>query len=130
MQEQPEEGGGTEAIIGRVLRIGVAVSLAFIGVGTVISFAGGYGNRSADVARLVGAGGGFPLSASWLITGLTRLDGQAVIVAGLFLLIATPLVRVAVSIITFTRERDRAYAVISALVLLLLLLSFVLGRTG
>jgi uncharacterized membrane protein len=130
MQVQSEQSGGTEATIGRVLRIGVAVSVAFIGVGTVLSFAGGYGNRATDVATLVGAGGTFPVRASWLMTGLRHLDGQAFIVAGLFLLIATPLVRVAVSIVTFTRERDRAYAAVSALVLLLLLLSFVLGRTG
>ena len=54
----------------------------------------------------------------------------AVIVAGLVLLIATPVIRVAVSLVAFTRERDRTFVAITATVLFLLLLSFLLGKAG
>ena len=47
---------------------------------------------------------------------------------GLLLLIATPILRVAVSLVGFALERDRTYAVISAGVLIVLLISFLLGR--
>lgn len=122
----------SEAAIGAVLRVGVAVSLAFIAAGTVLSFAqrGGYGAGGAELARLIGRGGSFPRTGSWLLSGLLRLDGQAVIVAGLLLLIATPLMRVAVSVVAFGMERDRAYVAISATVLILLLLSFAIGSAG
>jgi uncharacterized membrane protein len=42
---------------------------------------------------------------------------------GLLILLATPVVRVAVSLVTFLRERDRLYATLTAVVLLILLLS-------
>jgi len=46
---------------------------------------------------------------------------------GLLVLIATPVTRVAVSIVAFIRMRDRRYVVITTVVLALLLLSFFLG---
>jgi uncharacterized membrane protein len=127
-----ERVAGTEWAISRVLRIGVATSLLFVAAGTLLSFlqGGGYGTQPSEVARLIGPGGSFPRSAGWLLGGIVRLDGQAVIVAGLILLIATPVVRVAVSIVSFARERDRPYVVITAVVLGLLLLSLVLGKAG
>jgi uncharacterized membrane protein len=82
------------------------------------------------VARLIGPAGAFPRTADWILGGLLRLDGGAVIVAGLLLLIATPVLRVAVSIVSFSKERDRAFVVITSAVLGLLLLSLVLGRAG
>ena len=42
----------------------------------------------------------------------------------------TPVVRVAVSILAFRAQRDRTYVLITSAVLVLLLLSFVLGRAG
>ena len=48
--------------------------------------------------------------------------------AGLLLLIATPVTRVAVSIFAFVYEKDRVFVIITIIVLSLLLLSFFLGR--
>ena len=47
---------------------------------------------------------------------------------GLLVLMATPVMRVAVSVLAFIHHRDRTYALITAAVLCLLLLSLVLGR--
>jgi uncharacterized membrane protein len=44
------------------------------------------------------------------------------------LLIATPVIRVGVSIFAFIYQRDRLYTLITATVFSLLLLSFVLGK--
>jgi uncharacterized membrane protein len=82
------------------------------------------------VARLAGPGGSFPRTAAWFFGGLAHLDGQTVIVAGLLLLICTPVARVAVSMVAFARQRDRLYFAITAAVLVLLLLSFALGKVG
>lgn len=121
----------TERLISRVLRTGVYTSLTLISAGTLLSFArGGYGGQPADLARLTGPGGAFPRTLGWFTHGLATLDGQAVIVAGLLILILTPIVRVTVSLVGFARERDRTYVLITAAVLALLVLSFALGKAG
>ena len=127
-----DSSAGTERAISRILRIGVSASLVAISAGTLLAFvrAGGYGKEPADLARLIGPAGAFPRTAAWILGGALRLGGRAVIVTGLLLLIATPVLRVAVSIVSFARERDRAFVVITSAVLGLLLLSLVLGRAG
>ena len=123
----------SERVISRVLRGGVSLSLLLLSAGTALSFlskSGAYGRGPGEVARLIGPGGSFPRTASWLIHGLARLDGNAVIVLGLIVLILTPIVRVAVSIAAFAREGDRVYAAITTVVFLLLMLSFLLGKAG
>ena len=122
---------GAELAISRILRAGVNASLLLVAAGSALSFAqaGGYGPLPADVARLAGPAGSFPRTAAWLASGVLHLRGQAVIVAGLLLLIATPVIRVAASIAAFALERDRAFVAITAAVLLLLLASFALGAS-
>jgi uncharacterized membrane protein len=123
----------SERLISRVLRFGVGLSILLVSAGTAISFlttGGAYGAAPSEVARLTGAGGSFPRTATWLLEGLVHLDGQAIIVAGLIVLILTPLVRVAVSVVAFAKERDHAYTAITAAVLFMLLLSFALGKAG
>ena len=56
------------------------------------------------------------------------MRGEAIVTLGLLVLIATPVARVAVSVVAFIHHRDRTYALITAAVLCLLLLSLVLGR--
>jgi uncharacterized membrane protein len=55
-------------------------------------------------------------------------QGEALVTAGLLLLIATPVIRVGVSIFAFIYQHDRLYTFITATVFCLLLLSFVLGK--
>jgi uncharacterized membrane protein len=121
-----------EDVISRVLWVGVTTSLILISAGTLLSFlqAGGYGGGHAEVARLTGTGGAFPRNMAWFVGGLVHANGQAVIVLGLLLLIATPVVRVAVSALAFARQRDRAYVAITLVVLALLGVSFALGNAG
>jgi uncharacterized membrane protein len=132
MKSAREEKKGSEQVISRVLRSGVTTSLVLLSLGTVISFltASGYRAGPGEIARLTGEAGTFPRSIPWFIGGLIHLDGQAVIALGLLVLIATPVVRVAVSLAAFARERDRTYVIITGTVLLLLILSFALGKTG
>jgi len=68
----------------------------------------------------------FPHSFDQIWAGLLALHPQAIIALGLMLLIATPVLRVAVSIVAFALERDARFVVITALVLVILLLSNVL----
>ncbi|GAC1393183.1 MAG: DUF1634 domain-containing protein [Ktedonobacteraceae bacterium] len=65
----------------------------------------------------------FPQTFGQVWTGLLALRPQAVITLGLLLLIATPVIRVAVSIVAFAVEGDRRFVAITTVVLLILLFS-------
>ncbi|HVB60561.1 MAG TPA: TSUP family transporter [Ktedonobacteraceae bacterium] len=111
----------TSTLIGWVLQIGVLVSALVILIGVVMLFLSP-GGLSPDKFLT------FPHSFSAVGAGLLALRPQSVIVLGLLLLIATPVMRVAVSIVAFALEHDRDYVVITLIVLIILLCSlFLLG---
>jgi uncharacterized membrane protein len=62
-----------------------------------------------------------------VLRGTRELRGQSIIMLGVLVLIATPVIRVAASIAIFAAERDLAYITITSAVLLLLILSFLIG---
>jgi len=118
---QPQKKPAANAIIGWVLQGGVILSAAVITLGLLLlpTQPGGI-----SVQRLLN----FPETLAQVGQGLLVLRPQAFIALGLLLLIATPVMRVAVSIFTFAFERDRQYVVITCIVLAILLFSmFFLG---
>lgn len=121
-----------EIVISWILRAGVIISLSVVVVGTVISFAHhpNYVSSKAALERVTGNGAIFPHSLDEVWAGVTQTRGSAIVLAGLFLLIATPVMRVAVSIVAFAIEKDWTFVVLTSVVLGLLILSFFLGRAG
>ncbi|HLJ36238.1 MAG TPA: TSUP family transporter [Ktedonobacteraceae bacterium] len=108
-------------IIGWTLQGGVVISAAVILLGVILLpfRPGGF-----SAQRLLT----FPQNLGAVWTGLPTLQPQAVITLGLLLLIATPVMRVAVSIAVFLLEKDRKFVMITLLVLAILLFSlFVVG---
>ena len=130
--EQEARVRQAELIISAVLRVGVLTSLLVIVVGSLLTFLHHpeYVSSASDLSRLMQPGAAVPHSIHEVITGIGKLRGQSIVAAGLLLLILTPVVRVAVSILAFRAQRDRTYVLITSVVLVLLLLSFVLGRAG
>ena len=118
-----------EVLISTVLRVGVVTSLLLVLAGTIVTFARTPSLLSSPL-RLGHEPGAAVHSLRAIIAGVADLDGPAIVMAGLLLLIATPVLRVAVSIFIFLRERDAAFVAITAVVLALLRLSFALGRAG
>jgi uncharacterized membrane protein len=127
-----EPVGRFELIISEILRLGVTLSLATILVGLVLMFVHhpDYLRSSADLARLTSPGAALPHSLRDVIEGVRIWRGQAVVALGLTMLILTPILRVAVSIIAFVIERDRVFIAVTSAVLAVLLLSFMLGKVG
>jgi uncharacterized membrane protein len=121
-----------EVVISVLLRVGVVVSLLVVVAGTVVSFVHhpGYLTNGKDLGALTRPGGAVPHTISEVWAGIWAGRGQAMVVAGLLLLVATPVVRVAVAVAAFLIEKDRVFAVVTAVVLALLLLSFFLGKAG
>jgi uncharacterized membrane protein len=123
-QEPPSEAQAhTGVLIGWILRGGVILraSITLIGMLLLPLRSGGL-----SAHRILT----FPhtLHQEWL--DLLMLHPQAVIVLGLLLLIATPVLTVATATVAFARERDRPFVIISLIVLALLLTSFLLGKGG
>jgi uncharacterized membrane protein len=65
---------------------------------------------------------------SQIVAAALRFESSAVIQLGLLLLIATPIARVALSVIGFLRERDFTYVALTLVVLGVLLGSLFLGK--
>lgn len=108
-----------EVIISKCLKIGVLASAAVIALGLalyLITGTGGYADNS------------FPTDPAVIFQGLGTLKPFAVILTGLFILILTPVFRVGISIIVFLKEKDLAYVKITAVVLGILIVSFLLGK--
>jgi uncharacterized membrane protein len=121
-----------ELAISSVLRIGVLTSLLVVLAGTVVTFVHHphYLSSRHDLVPLTKPGAEFPHTVPSVIRGLEHSQGRAIVMAGLLLLIATPVLRVAISVLAFVYQRDRTFVVITTVVLALLLTSFVLGRGG
>ncbi len=111
-----------DLFISNILRIGVLLSASIVAVG-VVTFYVRDAMFGADIRP-------FPHSLGAVISGVAQGDARSVIVLGLLVLLVTPVLRVAVSIITFALEDDWRYVVITSIVLIVLLLSFFLGRGG
>lgn len=110
-----------ELTVSRLLRIGVVTAGLFIAFGLLLFLAtgeSGYPDASS------------PTTVAGVAVGVAGFKAYAFISLGLLLLILTPVFRVAVSILVFLKEGDKVYAGITALVLAILLISFVLGRAG
>jgi uncharacterized membrane protein len=125
-----------ELFIARLLRWGVIFSFCIItlGIGLVI-LTGQTGFQQIhldDVNSLVQyqVKPNFPNALSSVFYGVVALKPYAIITLGLLVLIAIPVMRVAVSVVAFVVERDWLYVAITAFVLLALLASFALGEAG
>jgi uncharacterized membrane protein len=117
-----------EQTLGNLLRIGVVVSAAVVLVGGTM-FLIHHGWERADYRNF---GQGAPLetrSISGIWSETLALHARGVIQLGLLLLIATPVLRVAFSVLGFARQRDWLYVLLTLIVLGLLLYSFFGGHT-
>lgn len=120
-----------EVMLGTLLRVGVLLSFLVIIVGIVITIMHNPSFLSdPEVTRkIIGAGDGYPSTIGGLFQGLAVLNGRSIIVLGLVLLILTPVFRVVASIIAFFAQRDWLYTVLTTGVLLVLIISFLIGKT-
>ncbi len=120
-----------ELVISLVLRAGVAVSVALVLAGLVLTFVrhpqyvglrGGVGYES-----LVAHPADIPHSMSQIGRALRAGDGRGLVMLGLAVLILTPVVRVAVGVVGFLFQRDLPMALVTLFVLAVLVLSFLLA---
>ena len=115
-----------DEIIGTLLRWGVMFSAGVVAAGGIwylIQYgttAPSYHVFHGEPARLRNLRG--------IVGGIPGFHCRRVIQLGLVLLIATPVARVAFSVVAFFLQRDRAYVVITLMVLGVLLFSLLAGH--
>lgn len=114
-----------QVAVGALLRFGVLSAGAVTGLGGLLFLIQhgrdpvSYGTFAGEPARLTGFAG--------IARGVVALDSRAIIQLGLVMLVATPVARVALSLVGFVLEKDRKYQAIT-LVVLGILLASLLGR--
>jgi uncharacterized membrane protein len=127
---RPEPEGGwsdhrVEQIVGRLLQIGVFISATVVIIGGAALLAQ-HGRTVADFSVFRAAPSGLQ-SVSEIMRGALSLNSRAIVQLGLVLLIATPVARVAMTLVAFVLKRDRLYVALTALVLALLLYGLLWG---
>ncbi len=118
-----------ESVISTILRAGVVISIAIIAFGITVTFIHhpDYFRSRPELGALIDAHGNYTESLGSVVKGTAELRGQAIVMFGVLVLISTPVLRVAASVFLFAAEHDRVYVAITALVLLLLIVSFLIG---
>ena len=128
MPERPLTDQQVDEIIGALLRYGVMLSACVVAAGGLwylIRY--GFSTPGYHVFR------GAPENLRHLrgvLGGVRGFHSAALIQLGLILLIATPVARVAFSVVAFLMQRDRTFTVITLIVLAVLLFSLTANVNG
>ncbi|WP_419801194.1 DUF1634 domain-containing protein [Mucilaginibacter sp.] len=117
-----------QLLIGTVLRWGVIISMSVVFIGGLI-YVYRHGHETASYHNFEGEPD-FLKNIKGIFSGVAAMKGRAIIQAGILLLIATPIARIVLSIISFSLEKDYLYIFITTLVLMIILLSMLSGTAG
>lgn len=125
------ENKDVDLFIGKLLRYGVILSCIVTTIGGIIYVIQHHGSIpdyspipfgedflgvAEDLRRF-----------SSIFQGVLTLDGASIIQFGVIILIATPILRVAISVFAFLFEKDYLYVVITLIVLAIIIANMVLG---
>lgn len=119
-----------ETVVSWVLRIGVVASVLIVlaGLGLMFAHHPSYAHITHGIRYQVLTGPStaahpFPHTFGQMISALGRGEGRGVIVLGLVVLLATPILRVAVGVVGFGLERDLKMTLACVFVFLVLMFS-------
>lgn len=133
-QKQPADLFQAELILSLLLRYGVLVSASFIGLGLLFEFfaAGSSTGPLEDFIAVLTRGQEIKdfhpvVSAAQVLGELLQGNPQALITAGLMVLMALPIVRVGMTVLIFVAEKDWIFFFITIFVFFVLISSLFLG---
>lgn len=118
-QKSTREPNEVEIFVARSLRFGVLLSAGVILAGLVLFLVSGESGYPREY---------YPTQLKDIFVGALSLKPFAIILAGLVLLICTPIMRVGISALMFLKEKDWLYVGISTVVFLILISSFFFGK--
>lgn len=106
-----------EKTIGHIMRVGVLIAAVLMVFGFILlcistdDTLSGFDN--IDLLKIT--------------IGLTQLNPYSYMLFGILILILTPVIRVISTIVLFAKEKDKMYTLITLLVFIILMISFVVG---
>ncbi|MEM3427935.1 MAG: DUF1634 domain-containing protein [Nitrososphaerales archaeon] len=126
-----DASGRKEVVLSLILQLGVMSSAAIIILGVILMILTGHSGYGAgfETARLLYFDESkvphrfYPTDFWTILSGLLSLKPFAIIDLGIVMLVATPILRVGMSILLFAIEGDKKYVVITSLVFAILILS-------
>jgi len=110
-----------EQLIGQVLRYGVLIS-GLVAIVGGIWYLYQHGSGIPNYTKFNGEPAGFT-SLTGIIEGLKTGSATEIIQLGVVVLIATPIIRIIFSLISFILEKDKLYIIITSIVLSIILFS-------
>ncbi|ADQ78200.1 protein of unknown function DUF1634 [Paludibacter propionicigenes WB4] len=120
-----------DLIIGKLLRAGVLTASAitvFGGILYLIQHHGSTANYGVVASNEIFRGApAYLRELSSILPQIIRFDGAAIVQFGLIVLIATPVLRVVFSLISFAIEKDKLYVGITTLVLIIIMINMFFG---
>jgi uncharacterized membrane protein len=125
---QPWRDRRIQAILGTLLRTGVLVSATVVFAGACV-YLSRHAHEHADYSVFRGEPSEFR-TIPGVVQSVIDGRGRGLIQLGLLILIATPIARVAFSVLGFAIERDRLYIAFTLIVLAVLLYSFLGSGIG
>jgi uncharacterized membrane protein len=117
-----------QLLIGNVLRWGVILAMSVVFCGGLI-YIYRHGHETASYHTFKGEPD-FLKSINGIFKGILEIKGRAIIQLGILLLIATPIVRILLSIVSFLLEKDYKYVLITLIVLGIIMSSMLSGVGG
>ncbi|WP_299181769.1 DUF1634 domain-containing protein, partial [uncultured Chryseobacterium sp.] len=109
--------------VGNLLRLGVILSVTTSLIGFIKLFLEGF-KMPKDYSFLnMGTSSEKVWGQFW--NSLCKGEGMAIIQLGILLLIFTPLMRIIFALIGYLKEKDYTYVIISSIVLVIMIISFV-----
>ena len=116
-----------ELVVGRLLQVGVVAAAVVVLAGAGLALAQGRHPSTASFRVFHPASTPLLRSVHGAVRGALSLDGRATMQLGLVLLVATPIARVALTLVAFLLQRDRLYVLLTTVVLALLLYGLAFG---
>lgn len=121
-----------ELLIGKILRYGVILACSISIFGGIVYLFQHYGETNSRYMASSISTESFIEQHGYanigdVFNGLSNFDGAAIILLGVCVLIATPVIRVAFSAIAFLVEKDYLYVTITLIVLAIIVANMFLG---
>ena len=111
----------TEMLLSTVLRSGVLLSAMLVGIGAILHLL--HGGTPSSTYHPFRRSPFITSRLHELIHGFETEPGRSLVQVGLLVLIATPVLRVALSIGVFLKQRDLTYVIVTLFVFVVLMFS-------
>ena len=116
MREEKEQ---LDLVMGKILRIGILLSLLFMFLGLIFYFFSGQ--------QVISLGNLEQFNPVGYVKSHSIFDAVTFMLLGSFMLILTPIFRVISTFIIFLKTKDKMYMIFTAIVMIIILVSIVLG---